>query len=146
MTDRGRIAYHTDTVSMACASNRHADCVDLAAGARCECSCHRNKPPQQFEDLRKFLSTAVDQLLVDMQQQSVDYALADKQDALELLRRVAKVQEMSSWHVWEAWALRHALPIHDMVPAPDVTVMRKRLYDLLGYCVLGLLMCEKEQQ
>lgn len=113
-------------------------------------------PTNEFEAFRHYLDDAVTQLLIEMHDQQVAYAVpAD--DVTELIRAVAELQGVSPWAVWEAWALRHALPVHRMVqqlsvgptPLPHDTVvdmgsLRKRLRDLLGYCVLGLVLAERE--
>lgn len=99
-----------------------------------------------FEELRKYLTQAVDQLLQEMAAQQIAYAVPSD-DVVQLLRRVALVQDRTVWQEWESWALRHAIPVHDFIKRGPLTeaeqrVIHKRLMDLLGYCVLGLVMSE----
>src|SRR4051812_1522217 len=110
-------------------------------------------PPAHFEKLRQYLDEAVAQLKTDMADQSIAYAVpAD--DVLALIKAVAKRQGVSPWAVWEAWELRHEIPVHDFVrrarmldqndggelTAVDRIALRKRLRDLLGYVILALVM------
>lgn len=110
-------------------------------------------PPASFEDLRRYVTDAVTQLIEELADQRINYAVpAD--NVLALLEQTATVRSEPVWSVWESWALRHAIPIHELVEvslvcgadgleAEQVDVMRKRLRDLLGYCVLGLVLCER---
>jgi hypothetical protein len=110
-------------------------------------------PPAPFEALRQYLLDAVEQLLHEMADQQVRY-LIPAGDALRLLERVADLKARSPWHVWEAWALRHALPVHDLVEASQEdpltpeqrAIMKSRLRDLLGYALLGLVLVEKAEK
>lgn len=92
-----------------------------------------------------------------MQAQQANY-LVPADNVVRLIERTADASGLSEWQVWEAWALRHAIPVRDLVRKwahdrdvvlvlhddADVQVMQKRLRDLLGYCVLGLVMCDRE--
>lgn len=106
--------------------------------------------PASFEALRQYLQTAVDQLVADLERQQVNYVVPSD-NVLFLLERTAAVQRRTFWEEWESWALRHAIPIHDLVDAmserpltpEQLEVMRKRLLDLLGYAVLGIVACER---
>lgn len=103
--------------------------------------------PASFEALRGYLQTAVDQLVVDLQAQQVNYVVPGD-NVLALLERVGHVQGRGFWDEWESWALRHAIPIHDLIQGPslglaDIETLRKRLNDVLGYCILGLVACER---
>jgi hypothetical protein len=108
--------------------------------------------PAPFEKLRQYLDEAVGQLVTDMRDQQIAYAVpADELTAL--VESVAAVRHETVWDVWETWALRHVVPIHIVVERQttlgtisesDKTVLRKRLRDALGYCILGLLLIEKD--
>lgn len=121
---------------------------------------HPTAPPAPFEALRQYAAEAVDQLVVELQEKQVGYHVPAG-DALALLKAVAKVREESAWQVWEAWAIRHAIPVHCIVadmgagdggrerlePTTDERrVLQARLRDLLGYCVLGLVLAEDLSQ
>lgn len=108
--------------------------------------------PESFEALRQYISAACDQLLKDLKSQRVAYAVpAD--NVLSLIERTAHLRRESPWAVWESWALRHAIPVDDIVRQLASGVydprmlesLERRLRDLLGYCVLGLVMCEKKR-
>jgi hypothetical protein len=110
--------------------------------------------PAPFEHLRHYAEQAVEQLLREMADQAVRYAVpAD--DVLALLRRVATIQRDSPWEVWETWALRHALPVHDLIRRArrrdnptfsdeERAILRARLRDLFGYALLGLVLTEED--
>jgi hypothetical protein len=105
--------------------------------------------PASFEAMRLFLQQAADQLAKDLEQQRLNYPMSG--DVLSLLDRVAHVTGMSVWEVWRSWALRHALPVDSLIDKgavdtwtpDDHRAMAARLRDLLGYCVLGLTICER---
>lgn len=107
-------------------------------------------PPAHFEKLRQYLDEAVAQLKTDMADQSIAYAVpAD--DVLALIKAVAQRQKASPWTVWEAWELRHEIPVHDFVrrdggrlTSAERIALRKRLRDMLGYVILGILMTEDQ--
>ncbi len=73
-----------------------------------------------------------------------------------LLEAVARVKGRGVWDEWESWALRHAIPVHELVakaglPGDGLTVadrlvLCKRLRDLLGYCLLGLVLAERTDE
>lgn len=99
-----------------------------------------------FERFRAFADEAVTQLLQEMAEKRLTYPMAPDGDALTLVRTVATLQHTSPWQVWEGWALRHAIPVHyaiEMGAEAYPAMLRKRLRDLLGYCVLGLLLAEE---
>ncbi len=113
--------------------------------------------PASFEELRKFIEQAADQLLTEMKMQQANY-LVPAPNVLALMEQTAAVRGESVWDTWESWALRHAIPIHDIVKRGgyldgmggwilerDRVVMEKRLRDVLGYVVLALVMCAKEK-
>ncbi len=68
-----------------------------------------------------------------------------------MIKRVAALRNESPWAVWESWAMRHAIPIYDILgieqPRPltaeDIGVLRARLRDILGYVILGLALAEE---
>lgn len=117
--------------------------------------------PAPFEALRRYAADAVDQLVQDMAAQNVAYCVPET-DALALLRAVAAVRHESPWATWESWALRHAIPVHEIArrlmpddyvrtstggagpSADERRVLQARLRDLLGYCILGLVLAESE--
>lgn len=102
-----------------------------------------------FERFRAFAEQAVTQLVQEMAEKRSGYPMRqDADDVLALVKHVATVQGLSPWLVWETWALRHAVVVHQLVPtdasqAVNTAAMRKRLMDLLGYCVLGLLLADE---
>lgn len=108
--------------------------------------------PQTFEDLRGYFDAAVQQLTVDLQVQAKAYDLRPTESVLALIDGVAAVQGVPAWHVWESWALRHLLPMLRLVrkgattelDAAEVAVLRKRLRDALGYCVLAQVLAERD--
>lgn len=104
-----------------------------------------------FETLRKYMTEAVEQLTREMAGQQTDYCVPSD-DVVALIRSVAAAQDTSIWQTWESWALRHAIPVHrivrhaimldDELPPSDLAIMEKRLRDLLGYAILGLVMAK----
>ncbi len=100
-----------------------------------------------FEHLRKFAAKAVEQLIVELVEKQQTYNVPAN-DVLALMKAVARVRHESTWDVWESWALRHAIPIHEVIsqlagndPAPwERQLLEKRLQDALGYAILGLVM------
>jgi hypothetical protein len=109
-------------------------------------------PPAPFEALRQYACEAIAQLLREMADQQVRY-LIPADDALALVEQVARVKGTSAWDIWEDWALRHALPVHELVrqsqtrplTAADRVILKARLRDLFGYALLGLILTEKDQ-
>lgn len=101
--------------------------------------------PETFEALRQYIQAAAEQLISNMAQQQVNY-LVPAQNILALIDATARVQGTSSWSVWESWALRHAIPVHEAIKQEktDTDAMQSRLRDLLGYCILGLVLTERE--
>ncbi len=99
-----------------------------------------------FESLRRYATEAVAQLTVEMAQQQQNYNVpAD--DVLALIKAVAEVTAQSPWDVWENWALRHAIPVHEIIQSGKAetnhSTLRARLRDLHGYILLGMVMCEE---
>lgn len=109
------------------------------------------KNPAAFEHLRQYLDDAVNQLLVDMKDQAIAYAVPTN-DIVELVKAVAERLNQHPLMVWQSWDLRHQIPIerfsaraNNVVPLADfeVKALRKRLRDRLGYTILGLVLTEK---
>jgi hypothetical protein len=105
-----------------------------------------------FERFRAFADEAVTQLVQEMAEKRVEYPSGVAGNVLTLLDDVAHIQRFSPWTVWESWALRHALAVHNLLLQDDELndlqnkiAMRTRLRDLLGYCVLGLLLAERDR-
>lgn len=116
-------------------------------------SRHTDAP---FENMRRQLEVAVEQILDEMSDQRANYAVPDSGTAVDLIRAQAAVEESSPWRVWRTMALRHLLPIHWMVSRlttpqarlsdVELATMKKRLRDVLGYSMLGLIMVQDEEQ
>lgn len=116
--------------------------------------------PAPFEAFRRFAAEAVDQLVKDMATQALAYAVP-AEEPLALIKTIARIRRESPWSTLDSWALRHAVPVHELATrlmpddyvrtstgavgpsAEERRVLQARLRDLLGYCVLGLVLAEE---
>ncbi len=106
-------------------------------------------PKAPFESMRQLLQQATEQLATELEGQPQTYPMAG--DVLALLDETAREEGLSVWQVWSCWGTRHRLPIRTLVQssrqrdltADETTAMRARLMDALGYCILGLAICER---
>jgi len=84
-----------------------------------------------------------------------DYAV-DNGDVLALIKQTALMSGVHPLKVWEAWALRHVIPLVKTVLVEDdftteggaissdaARLIRARLADLFGYVCLGLALVEE---
>ncbi len=107
--------------------------------------------PAPFERVRAFLDQAVQQLTAEMVSQQARYLVPDG-DILALVKAVAAVEGRTPWQVLRSWALRHAIPVNGLfdrscrLTSAELEIVAARLRDLLGYVVLGLVVCEEEEE